>query len=58
MLFRSAQEIVDSLSFYVASLPPDDQADVARRLVAELAKRVRFTPTVLPRTRRESEVGG
>jgi hypothetical protein len=46
-----AQEIVDSLSAYVASLPPDDQAEVAQRLVAELAKRMRFTPTVQPRAR-------
>ena len=51
-----AQEIVDTLSAYVTSLPPDGQADVARRLVEELAKRTRFTPTVLPRAQRGSGV--
>jgi hypothetical protein len=46
-----AQEVVDSLSAYVASLPPDDRAEVARRLVAELSNRLRFTPTMQPRAR-------
>jgi hypothetical protein len=44
-----ALEVVDGLSAYVASLPPGDQVEVAQRLVAELAKRMQFTPTVQPR---------
>jgi hypothetical protein len=35
----------------LANLPSNDQAEVARRLVVELSKRMRFTPTVLPRAR-------
>ena len=44
------REVVDSLSAYVAALPPDQQVEAARCLVAELVRRQRFTPTVLPRT--------
>jgi hypothetical protein len=46
-----ALEIVHRLSAYVSGLSPHDQAVVAWRLVAELAKRPRFSPTVQPRAR-------
>lgn len=44
-----ADEVVRTLSAYVASLSPDVQAETARRLVAALAERRRFTATVPPR---------
>ena len=47
----AALDVVRNLSDYVAGLSPHDQAEVAWRLVAELAKRVRFTPAVQPRAR-------
>jgi hypothetical protein len=50
-----AREVVDSLSAYVASLPPGDQGEVARCLVVELSKRLRFTPTVQPKAQRATE---
>ena len=44
-----ACEVVDALTAYVASLPPEQQQAAARRLTAALAERARFEPSVAPR---------
>lgn len=44
-----AHDTVRTLAAYVASLPVADQAVIARRLVAELARRKQFTASVAPR---------
>lgn len=46
---KKAQEVVDTLSAYVASLPPADQQAIAKDLVEKLAQPMQFTATVAPK---------